>query len=132
MRFIEVGDFGKRTLSKWFSEFWDAWTDERFARRESRKALDLYHCVHREQPQLEGRELYREIVKRCANDPLDNARDYVRHAEESFAAWPAERDVRFRDVVSYVVFDERVLSKKRAGTSTDIEAVVATVIPAEL
>ena len=129
MRFI---DFDKRTLSKWFSEFLDALNDERFARRESRKALGLYHSVHRQHPELEGRALYQEIVKRCANDPLDSARDYVRHAEESFAAWPAERDVRFRDVVSYIVFDERVLSKKRAGTSTDIEAVVASVIPAEL
>ena len=53
------------------------------------------------------------------------------HGRE-FARWPAGRDVRFRDVVTYVIFDELVRLNGRAGTLADIEAVVASVVPAAL
>lgn len=136
MRFIDVGGFGSDMRSRgiavrrWAADLLDLWADRRFARSESRKALALYRSVRSERPELAGRELYREVLARCGEGLWEHASAYVRHAEESFAAWPAHRGVRFRDVVTYIIFDERVTAMKRPGTRADIEAVVASVIPA--
>lgn len=64
-----------------------------------------------------------------------SAAELVRRAEESFADWPAERAVRFRDVVHYLIFDEYLhqgQGKAREATKTNMGAVVARVIPEEL
>jgi hypothetical protein len=138
MRFItllELPDHPNLTgawdrLRGWLRERADVRKDKRFAKRESRKALRAYQCVHAARPDLQGRDLYEEIVAKCAVDQRETALAYVRHAVDSFAAWPANREVRFRDVVAYIIFDELVLSKQRPGTRADIEAVVASIVPA--
>lgn len=119
-------------LREWARNQWESWSDVRFARRESRLALSLLRQVHDDRPDLEGRALYLEVLSRCACGGAASAGDLVRRAEQSFAAWPVSRRVRFRDVVSYVVFDEKVVRRHRAGTLADIEAAVATVIPRSL
>ena len=143
MRFLAVGNTGDgRNGSSlraaaaaprtWLSDILEAWGDTRFAQSESHRALSLYRRVKRDRPDLNHRELYSEVVARCAGASPEEARSTVRHAEESFAAWPAGRDVRFRDVVTYIIVDERVTSKRRAATSAHIEAIVAGVIASNL
>jgi hypothetical protein len=44
-----------------------------------------------------------------------------------------EREVRFRDVVHYLIFDEYMRAgKARAGTKTNMGEVVARIIPEEI
>ncbi len=140
MRFIDVGDTGDGLAPagslgaprQWLRELAQSIADRRYARAESRRALRLHAQVRRERPDLAGRALYCEIIARCLGGEPDRARAYVRHAEDSFAAWPVSRAVRFRDVVAYVIIEERVIAARRASARADIAAVVASLIPTAL
>ncbi len=114
----------------WLHERSNVRKDNRFAKGESHKALRAYQWVHAARPDLQGRDLYEEIVANCVVNHRETARAYIRHAADSFAAWPANREVRFRDVVSYIIFDQLVVSNQRPDTRADIEAVVASIVPA--
>lgn len=137
MRFIELGDSGGSEVARqaanesgpWLNRLLPRWADRRFVRAESRKAMRLYNEVHQERPDLQGHGLYEEIVRRCLDTSPERAVQIVRRAEDSFAAWPAARDVRFRDVVSYIVFDRLIVDGHRTATRADLEGVVADVIP---
>ena len=136
MRFIDIGDTGGGMVvrrapesGRWLSRFLQPWADRRFARAESRRALSLYGQVHQERPDLQGHALYEEIVRRWPSASAECAVQVVRRAQDSFAAWPAARDVRFRDVVTYVVIDQLIVDGHRTSTSLDIEGVVSKVIP---
>jgi hypothetical protein len=113
-------------------ELWIQLSDTRYAARESRLALRVYERVRREHPEISGRALYIEVVRNCTTGASERIEELVRHAEESFADWPEIRDLQFRDVVSYIVFDELVVSKNRQSTSADIQAAVSKIIPADL
>lgn len=138
MRFIDVGDCGTDSgvardasgSTRWFGTVLRPWTDRRFARGQCQRALRLYEQVHQERPDLRGRALYQEIVRRCAGGEPEQAIGIVRRAEDSFAAWPAGRDVRFRDVVAYVLIDELVLGSYGRPAPTDVERIVSAIIPA--
>ncbi|HEY2274749.1 MAG TPA: hypothetical protein VGH61_04540 [Steroidobacteraceae bacterium] len=108
--------------------------ERRYARRASEQMLDLFQRERRERPELSGRALYEAVAARRLGDkPRISAAEVVRRAEESFADWPAERAVRFRDVVHYLIFDEYThAGKAREATRTNMGAVVARVIPEEL
>ncbi len=57
----------------------------------------------------------------------------LHHAGESFCSWPAWHDLRFRDVVQYVVVYEYLRShKEKVGTQTRMGATVARIIPRDL
>jgi hypothetical protein len=112
-----------------------AGTAERhYAKRASEQMLDLFHKERRVHPDLNGWALYEAVAARRLGDkPRISAAEVVRRAEESFADWPVERAVRFRDVVHYMIFDEYVHSgKAREATRTNMGAVVARIIPEEL
>jgi hypothetical protein len=108
--------------------------ERRYARRASEQLLDLFRQEQREHPDLNGRALYEAVAaRRLGAKPRVGAAEIVRRAEESFADWPAERAVRFRDVVHYLIFDEYThAGKAREATRTNMGAVVARVIPEEL
>lgn len=108
--------------------------ERRYARRASEQMLDLFQRERRERPELSGSALYEAVAARRLGDkPRISAAEVVRRAEESFADWPAERAVRFRDVVHYLIFDEYThAGKAREATRTNMGAVVARVIPEEL
>ena len=60
-------------------------------------------------------------------------REIVRRAEQSFANWPVERELRFSHVVHYQIFDEYTrLGAGRPGTRTNVGAVVARIIPEDI
>jgi hypothetical protein len=107
--------------------------ERRYARQASRQLLELYWREHREHPQLTGRSLYVAIVARRLGPDASSAADVVLRAEESFTDWPVERELRFRHVVHYQIFDEyRRLGPARQGTRTNIGEVVVRIIPEEI
>jgi hypothetical protein len=112
-----------------------AGTAERhYARRASEQLLDLFRRERLDHPDLTGRALYEAVAaRRLGAKPRISPAEVVRRAEESFADWPAERAVRFRDVVNYLIFDEYThAGKVREATKTNMGVVVARVIPEEL
>jgi hypothetical protein len=78
------------------AEIWFAW-------QASRELLDSYKRMRHEQPQLIGRTLYERIVIRRSGPDAKAAAGILRRAEQSFCEWPSERDLKFRDVVRYIV-----------------------------
>lgn len=111
-----------------------AHSERRYAREASAQLLKLFRLEQREHPDLKGRALYEAVIaRRLGANPTVKPAEIVRHAEESFADWPAEREVRFRDVVHYQIFDEYMhQGDVRIGTRTNIGAAVARIIPEEL
>jgi hypothetical protein len=108
--------------------------ERRYAKETSEQLLDLFRREQREHPELKGRALYEAVTaRRLGLNPPVSATEIVRRAEESFADWPVERELRFRDVVHYLIFDEYMhAGKARAGTKTNMGAVVARIIPEEI
>ncbi len=108
-----------------------------YARRESRKVLAMYHVMRAEHPELTGTELYQTIVASLTRSDADvanvAAQAIVRAAGQSFAAWPSERALTFRDVVHYLCFECFTRSRHNKGwTLTSIREVVDSVIPKDL
>lgn len=103
------------------------------ARRGSRTLLELYRVVRREQQELTGKALYEAVVIRRTGLDTGAARAILRRAEESFIDWPTERDLRFRDVVLFMVVDNYLRSHPaRHGVEAQMGYVVARVIPKDL
>jgi hypothetical protein len=108
--------------------------DERhYAKHASRELLELYWLEHREHPELAGRALYAAVVARRLGPGATGAAEIVRRAEESFTDWPVERELRFRHVVHYQIFNEYThQGAARPSTRTNIGVVVARIIPEEI
>jgi hypothetical protein len=106
--------------------------EKRFANRRSRELLELYQQARGREPLLSGKTLYVGVVMQAGYDAKE-AQAVVRRAEQSFCAWPAEHDLRFSDVVRYMVVTEYLRSHPGAvGIHTNVETVVARVIRADL
>ena len=110
-----------------------AQAERRYARRASMEMLELSRAVQREHPELSGRALYRAVIARRLGCDDRKAAQIVLRAEESFTDWPVERELRFRHVVHYQVFDEFTRSgSAREGTRTNMGVVVARIIPEDV
>jgi hypothetical protein len=111
-----------------------AYVERRYAKDASQQLLELFRHEQREHPELKGRALYEAVVaRRLGSNPPLSAAVVVRRAEESFVDWPRERELKFRDVAHYQIFDEYMRhGQERVGTRTNIRAAVARVIPDEL
>src|SRR5205807_417503 len=84
-------------------------------------------------PDLADRVLYEGVVAQRLGSDASRAGEIVRRAEESFTEWPVERELKFRHVVHYLIFDEYMRSGNvREGTKTNMGAVVARIIPEEI
>ncbi|HJS92223.1 MAG TPA: hypothetical protein VJ738_19810 [Steroidobacteraceae bacterium] len=108
--------------------------ERRFAKRASRELLDLLRREQRERPELKGTALYEAVItRRLGSDSTIRAADIVRRAEQSFADWPVAREVTFRHVVHYQVFQEYMRQAEvRIGTRTNIGEAVARIVPNQL
>lgn len=108
--------------------------ERRYAKGASAELLRLFRLERQEHPELKGRALYEAVIaRRLGADPVIKPAEVVKRAEESFADWPAEREVRFRDVVHYQIFDEYMRrGEVRVGTRTNIGVAVAQIIPEDL
>lgn len=115
-----------------------AWRERRFAERICRELLKLHALVSSRQPNLTGRDLYRQIVGvRIGDDAaaVDAAAvDAVLDgAERSFAQWPADRELRFCDIVNYLAATEFLAAHRGSRwIHADMKHIVASRIPREL
>ena len=95
--------------------------------------LRHFKIVRREHPELSGPDLYERVVARQGELGGRTAESVVRQATASFAAWPVERRVSFRDVVHCVVFDSYIKSHSGCtGTHSNLRTVVELIIPKAL
>jgi hypothetical protein len=81
----------------------------------------LYHRLRAKEPALVGKDLYQVVV--CLRNGIvaPDAQAILHRARESFAAWPIDRDLIFRDVVQYLVISEYLMAKsKRVGTAINM------------
>ena len=119
---------GSRVLASFF-----AWREKRFAARTCKELLKLHRIVSSRDPHLTGGALYRQIVAARQGGDLAAADAAQAAAEQSFAAWPAERRLKFGDVVHFLVVTEFLAS--HAGSRwihADLKRIVAARIPHDL
>ena len=103
------------------------------ARRLSRESLRIFRSVETQLPQLTGAPRYRAVIARQAGLDEDGARRFIERAEDTFASWPEERPIRFRDVVQYLVVERWLAIDPGAqGFRSDLAAIVAKEIPEDL
>lgn len=108
-----------------------SWREQRNAAREARAALVLHKRLWMEHPTLRDVDLYEAFVRKRNGVTEAQARALLRRAEQSFAVWPEERPLIFRDVVLYVIISER-LASNRPSTVSDLTGVIAKIIPTHL
>jgi hypothetical protein len=116
----------------WLRVALDFIAEKRFASRRSRNLLQLYERIRIGAPQLKGKDLYARVVIESGLDPRE-AQGVLLRAEQSFCQWPTDHDLRFGDVVRYVVVTEYLRSHAASlGTHTNMGEVVARVVPEDL
>lgn len=109
-----------------------AWRERRFAARCARDMLELHCKLSTRYPELKGTSLYRRVVASRVGDDMV-AETVLQHAQQSFAIWPVERALNFRDVVHYVAVSEFIKTHKRAGwVHADMRRIVEAMIPQDL
>lgn len=102
-------------------------------RRACSHSLKLYRQIAAEMPQASKMELYAQVVKRRGEHDDAAVREILRHAEESFAQWPVDRDLTFRDLVAYLAVTDCMRANPGSkGVRSEVIGVVADAIPAEL
>ena len=106
------------------------WRQRRHAAVVSRELLKLHSRIAARYPDLKGRALYRQIVMVRSSTDLASADRMLMRAEQSFAAWPAQRDLTFADVVHYLAVEEFFASHGEAHwTQAHMGRMVAARIP---
>ena len=104
-----------------------------YAWKASRAMLRWYRRVRRNYGQLTGKALYEQIIAQRADLAPGVAAGILEGAEQSFCLWPVKRQVRYQDVVLYVVVHEYLGSHQHLrGTLTNMGEIVSKIIPREL
>jgi hypothetical protein len=106
--------------------------ERRFARACAREMLEVHDDLRTRFPELKGHSLYRRVVARRldGNDLVADA--VLHHATQSFAIWPVERALNFRDVVHYLAVSQYVaLNPAARWVHADIKRVVDDIVPAQ-
>jgi hypothetical protein len=113
-------------LPSLLDEMWYAW-------RASRSNLLYLRRVSAEEPTLAGKALYEQVIVRRTGVERAAAAQTLLRAEQSLCQWPSQRELRFCDVVLYVVVEEYMRSHSTLlGTQANMLAIVSRVIPGEL
>jgi transposase-like protein len=110
------------------------WQEKQYAAKTSRELLKLYEKVAAARPGLGKQELYRHIVMARLGGTLAAADAVLTRATESFATWPVERALTFRDVVHYVAVSEYLATNAEAAdwTRENLGRVVSSLVPEHL
>lgn len=110
-----------------------AWRERRFASACCQEMLALHQVVAAQHPGLSGELLYRKVVETRLGDQGTLVDDVLQGARVSYANWPIERELMFRDVVHYLAVSGycRTRGRKR-WLRSDIVGVIDAAIPAEL
>jgi hypothetical protein len=116
-----------------FIDWYVARRERAYAESQCRSLLEIYEHLRREHPELGSDRLYARVVEyRIGCDPTV-ARSIVLEADRSFAQWPTERDVTFRDVVVFLLLNQLLpADSKTLGVQPNVTAIVAKAIPLRL
>src|SRR5690242_4165739 len=99
-----VGTVGRWPQARWMrrvmelATFLLPWCERRYADRISKEMLRLHRCVASDCSAKARREIYRRVVMIRTGADADEARAILVRAEQSFATWPVDRELRFGDV----------------------------------
>jgi transposase-like protein len=110
------------------------WQEKHHAAKTSRELLKLYQMTVAARPGLKKVEVYRQVVMTRLGVTLAAADAVLDRATESFATWPMERPLTFRDVVHYLAVSEYLGSKDYVAewTREDLGRVVASLVAEDL
>jgi hypothetical protein len=118
---------------KFLADCLAVWSEWRFARQAARKALDCRRLLQDAHPNLRGRDFYEAFVCAYAGVGSAAALTILRRAEASFASWPNERELEFRDLVQYLAVSDFLRSHpKRSGTIANMVRVISNIVPTGL
>jgi hypothetical protein len=106
------------------------WRERRYTARISRRLLEAYRHAAAAYPGLQRRALYLHIVIGYLGCAPSMADEVLESAEQSFAAWPVQRALRFQDVVHYLAVTEYTATT--GWTQENLGRVVASVVPRHL
>jgi transposase len=121
-------------LRKLIGSLFGGWREKHFAAKTSRELLKLYDKVSSERPGMKRQELYCHIVMARTGGTLAAADAILARATESFATWPVERALTFRDVVHYLAVSDYLATNTEAAewTRENLGRVVAHLVPEKL
>jgi len=103
------------------------------AARVSADLLLLYRNAANQRPAASRQALYRAVLIEYFNGSVEVAEEMLTRAEQSFATWPVERELRFQDVVHYVAVVRWLATHPaETGTQTRMSESVKRRIPREL
>ena len=127
-----TGSVAKRTEPGFFT-FMAAWSERRFAAECCRELLKLHQVVSASHSDLAGVALYRLVVAAHVGSDLTVAESLLQRAQESYALWPVQRALTFRDVAHYLaVSGYWALHRGRRWICSDIRRVIDSSIPKHL
>lgn len=110
-----------------------SWLEARYAAKTSREMVRLYRQVSGRNPGLSGRPLYREVVIARTGWDIATADALLDHAQDSFASWPAETELAFRDVVHYLAVSDFLASHVGSHwVRANMGRVVSSYVPHDL
>lgn len=106
-------------------------------RRICAKSLEIYRRIEREMPGASNLERYARVIEEQSGADPKTVQAVIRRAEESFAAWPVERPLNFRDVVQYMAVTgglkaDIAVTGVRSAFVDLVFAIVVDMIPANL
>jgi transposase len=121
-------------VRKLFGPLIVGWEEKHHAAKTSRELLKLYGKVAAAHPGLGRHELYRQILMARLGGTLAAADAVLARATESFATWPVERALTFRDVVHYLAVSDYLATNAVAAdwTRENLGRVVASRVPEHL
>ena len=111
--------------------------ERRQIRRFCEESLKLYRQVEAEVPAASQTDRYARFIELRSGAAPVTVRSVMRRAEESFADWPNERPLNFRDVVQYLAVTDCLkidiaVTGVRSRIVDFVIDIVADVIPREL
>jgi len=106
-------------------------------RRICSESLKLYRRIEHEMPGASAMERYARVIEVQSGADPDAVQAIIRRTEESFATWPVERPLNFRDIVQYMAVTgglkaDIAVTGVRSRFVDWVFAIVADVIPANL
>jgi hypothetical protein len=107
--------------------------ERQHVKRTCRDCLALYRQGEAQRANTTAAERYAHVIASRTGADANGVNTILRRAEESFAAWPNDRPLNFRDVVQYLAVTERLGDTlSESGVRAHVAEIVARLIPANL
>lgn len=110
-----------------------AWRERRFASECAHTLMKIHQDLSTRYPELQGEVLYRRVVATHLGGDHSAVAAVLRFAHQSFAIWPTERALNFRDVVHYLAVSQFMAEHGQARwVYADMKRIVNAIVPANL